>query len=325
MAFYKRSCSKPFSTEPCNALRTRGEQFSICHCPFQRGKEDKSREGERNLGKFIVKLLLAQALFQHCKGVSCSCIPKKYMQDQAEKPKLCPGIKLRAVKQPLSCTLQPLLTSNVSNQHQQDWLPWQGTQCHRNPARWEGQGHLQCLPTADIPQETLNMTPGSARLKTESEQCQPLSPIFSNTRHSCNKFSKHSDVPILLTLPCWHRSCLCPVPRRAEQALPCACPCPCHGPAGCVTVARGHSDPGHCQQQTHLAATNPRQGPRAAVTPLVAPGSVAQNASPALLTQGQDTSHTAEVKLLQLISQNHQCFSSRMEPENPTRMGCNNW
>lgn len=65
MARYRRSYSKLFSTERCNALRTRGEQFSICHCPFQRGKGDKRRElgGERHLGKFIVKLLLAQPLF----------------------------------------------------------------------------------------------------------------------------------------------------------------------------------------------------------------------------------------------------------------------
>lgn len=65
MARYKRSYSKLFSTECGNALRTRGEQFSICHCPFQGGKEDKRREvgDERHLGKFIVKLLLAQALF----------------------------------------------------------------------------------------------------------------------------------------------------------------------------------------------------------------------------------------------------------------------
>lgn len=173
MARYKRSYSKLFSIEPCNALRTRGEQFSICHCPFRGGKEDKRREvgGEKLLGTFIVKLL-----FQHCKVVSCSCSPKKYTQDQDVKPQLWPGIKLRAVKQPLSCTQQLLPTSSVSNQHQQGWLPWQGTQCHGNPASWEG--HSQCLPTADIPKETLNMTPGSATLKTECEQCQPLSPIF---------------------------------------------------------------------------------------------------------------------------------------------------
>lgn len=90
------------------------------------------------------------------------------------------------------------------------------------------------------------MTAGCARLKTESQPCQPLSPIFCNTRSSCNKFSKHSGgVPV-----CWH----CFVSTGGVCA-PCPgvlswhWPGPGPVPAGCVTTHRGHANPRQCHNK----------------------------------------------------------------------------